>query len=389
MPTPFRELDYYDINSQLSDDERAVRDQVRRFIDDKFLPRIQDCFEKGTFPFDLIKDIARLGLFGACYKEFGLPGVDDVAYGLIMQELERGDSGLRSFVSVQSALVMYAILRYGSEAQKKRWIPRLAAGESIGCFGLTEPDFGSDPSGMLTSAKKRGRAYVLSGTKMWITNGSVADIAVVWAKFDGEIYGFLVEKGTKGFSAKDITGKLSLRASITSELHFENCEIPEENFMPASRGIKSALTCLTQARYGIAWGAVGAAQACFHTAREYALSRIQFGKPIAAFQLTQEKLVEMASEITKAQLLVLQLGRLKTAGKLNYVQVAMAKRNNVAEALNIARTARGILGASGIMNEYCIMRHMANLESVYTYEGTHEMQTLIVGQDLTGFAAFC
>ncbi|MBI4431726.1 MAG: acyl-CoA dehydrogenase family protein [Candidatus Omnitrophica bacterium] len=388
MPTPFHELDYYEINLLLTDDERAVRDQVRRFVDDRFLPRIQECFEKGEFPFDLIKDIARLGLFGACHKEFGLPGVSDVAYGLIMQELERGDSGLRSFVSVQSALVMYAILRYGSEAQKKRWIPRLASGESIGCFGLTEPDFGSDPSGMLTSARKRGSAYVLSGTKMWITNGSAADIAVVWAKRDGEIYGFLVEKGTKGFSAKDITGKLSLRASATSELHFENCEIPEENLMPGSKGIKAALACLTQARYGIAWGAIGAAQACFHIARDYALSRIQFGKPIAAFQLTQEKLVDMATEITKAQLLALQMGRLKQAGKLDFAQVAMAKRSNVSAALGIARSARSILGANGIMNEYGVMRHMTNLESVYTYEGTHEMQTLIVGQDLTGLEAF-
>lgn len=388
MTAAFHEFDYYDINSLLTDDERAVRDQVRRFVDDAFLPRIQDSYEKGQFPFDLVKDIARLGLFGASFKEFGLPAVSEVAYGLIMQELERGDSGLRSFVSVQSALVMYAILRYGSEDQRKHWIPRLAAGESIGCFGLTEPDFGSNPAGLLTHAKKHGRDYVLSGSKMWITNGSVADVAVVWAKLDGEVHGFLVEKGTRGFSARDITGKFSLRASVTSELVLDNCEIPESNLLPKSKGLKTALTCLTQARYGIAWGAIGAAQACFHTARDYALSRIQFGKPIAAFQLTQEKMVEMATELTKAQLLALRMGRLKEAGRLTFAQVAMAKRNNVWEALKIARTARGILGANGIMSEYCIMRHMNNLESVYTYEGTHEMQTLIVGQDITGLEAF-
>jgi glutaryl-CoA dehydrogenase len=305
-----------------------------------------------------------------------------------MQELERGDSGVRSFASVQSALVMYPIHAYGSEEQKKHWLPRLAKGETVGCFGLTEPDFGSNPGGMITRAEKTSDGYLLNGAKMWITNGTIADIAVVWAKLDGVVNGFLVEKGTKGFAAPEMKGKHSLRASITSELIFDNVHIPRTNRLPGGDGLKLPLSCLSQARYGIAWGAVGSMMACYGSALEYASTRIQFGKPIAAFQMTQEKLVQMVNEITKAQLLCLQLGRLKDAGRARFQQVSLAKRNNVHHALEIARQARGILGANGILDEYPVMRHMANLESVITYEGTHEMHTLIIGEDLTGIPAF-
>jgi glutaryl-CoA dehydrogenase len=314
--------------------------------------------------------------------------MNNVAYGLTMQELERGDSGIRSFASVQSALVMYPIFTFGNDEQKDYWLPRLAAGKAIGCFGLTEPDYGSNPGGLVTRAEKKGSKYVINGAKMWITNGSLADVAVVWAKLDGEIKGFLVEKGTKGFSAPEMKGKHSLRASVTSELVFEDCEVPDTHVLPKSGGLKSPLMCLSQARYGIAWGAVGSAMACYDTALQYAQTRIQFDKPIASFQLTQEKLVAMITEITKAQLLCLQLGRLKDKGKAKSTQISMAKRNNVYHALEIARSAREILGANGILNEYPVMRHAANLESVKTYEGTHEMHTLIVGEDITGISAF-
>jgi glutaryl-CoA dehydrogenase len=314
--------------------------------------------------------------------------MNNFAYGLVMQELERGDSGIRSFASVQSALVMYPIFKFGSEKQRDYWLPKLAAGQAIGCFGLTEPDYGSNPGGLITRAEERDGGYVLNGAKMWITNGSIADIAIVWAKLNGEIKGFLVEKGTKGFTAPEMKGKHSLRASVTSELVFQDCFVPEENVLSASGGLKSPLQCLSQARYGIAWGAIGASMACYDTALQYAKSRIQFDKPIASFQLTQEKLVHMVTEITKAQLLCLQLGRLKDQGKERFTQVSLAKRNNVSEALTIARMAREILGANGILNEYPVMRHAANLESVKTYEGTHEMHTLIVGEDITGIPAF-
>jgi glutaryl-CoA dehydrogenase len=314
--------------------------------------------------------------------------MNNVSHGLMMQELERGDSGVRSFASVQSGLVMYPIYTFGAEEQKDYWLPRLASGKAIGCFGLTEPDYGSNPGGMITRAERKSGGYVLNGAKMWITNGTIADVAVVWAKLEGEIFGFLVEKGTKGFTAPEMKGKHSLRASVTSELVFLDCFIPDTNILPGSSGLKSPLMCLSQARYGIAWGAMGAAMACYDTALGYAKSRIQFDKPIASFQLIQEKLVHMLTEITKSQLLCLQLGRLKDQGKSNFTQISLAKRNNVYQALEIARMAREILGANGILNEYPVMRHSANLESVKTYEGTHEMHTLIVGEDITGIPAF-
>ncbi|MBI2115795.1 MAG: acyl-CoA dehydrogenase family protein, partial [candidate division NC10 bacterium] len=318
---------------------------------------------------------------------YGCAGINNVAYGLILQELERGDSGVRSFASVQGSLVMYPIHTFGSEAQKQRWLPRLAAGEAVGCFGLTEPDFGSDPGNMATKAVQVGSEYVLNGTKLWITNGSIADVAVTWAKLDGVIRGFLVEKGTPGFTARDIHGKHSMRASVTSELSFQDCRIPADHLLPKSEGLRSPLSCLNQARYGIAWGAVGAAVACYQASLTYSRQRIQFGKPIASFQLVQQKLVHMLTEITKAQLLCLQLGRLKDAGRLRHTQVSLAKRNNVAAALEIARLARDIHGANGIVDEYPVIRHLLNLESVFTYEGTHDIHTLILGRDITGISA--
>jgi len=384
-----KSLDYYDINSLLSEEERLVRDTVREFVDEKVLPVIEKHYRDGTFPMDLLPQMAQLGLFGSTLPgEFGGADMNNVAYGLVMQELERGDSGVRSFASVQSGLVIYPIFAFGSEQQKKHWLPRLTKGEAIGCFGLTEPDFGSNPGGMVTRAEKRDGGYVLNGAKMWITNGTIADVAVVWAKLDGVVRGFLVEKDTKGYEAPEMKGKHSLRASITSELVFQDCLIPESNLLPDSNGLKSPLMCLSQARYGIAWGAVGSAMACYETSLDYATSRIQFDKPIAAFQLTQQKLVHMVTEITKAQLLCYQLGRLKDAGKAKFTQISLAKRNNVYHALEIARAAREILGANGILDEYPVMRHSANLESVKTYEGTHEMHTLIIGEDLTGIPAF-
>ncbi|MEK9137576.1 MAG: acyl-CoA dehydrogenase family protein [Bacteroidota bacterium] len=385
----FQGVDYFNIDSLLSEEEILVRNTVREFVDDNVLPIIEKHNRAGTFPLDLVPKMAELGMFGATLPAtYGCAGMNNVAYGLVMQELERGDSGVRSFASVQSALVMYPIYAYGSEKQKDYWLPGLAKGEKIGCFGLTEPDFGSNPGGMITRAEETSDGYVINGAKMWITNGTLADVAVVWAKLNGVVHGFLVEKGMKGFSAPEMKGKHSLRASVTSELIFEDVHIPKENILPNGSGLKLPLSCLSQARYGIAWGAIGAAMACYDAALQYAKTRIQFDKPIASFQLNQAKLVEMVNEITKSQLLVVQLGRLKDSGKVRFQQISMAKRNNVYQALKIAREARSILGANGILDEYPVMRHAANLESVLTYEGTHEMHTLIVGEDITGISAF-
>jgi glutaryl-CoA dehydrogenase len=385
----FHGVDFYLMDELLNEDEKMVRATVRAFVTDRVMPVIDQHFENATFPMDLIPEMAGLGLFGANLpEEYGCAGMGDVAYGLVMQELERGDSGLRSFASVQGALVMYPIFTFGTEIQKRRWLPALARGEAIGCFGLTEPDHGSDPAGMETRARKDGNRWVLNGAKAWITNGTIADVAVVWAKLDGEVRGFLVEKGTAGFSAPEIKHKLSLRASVTSQLIMEDCSIPHESLLPGTQGLKSPLMCLNQARYGIAWGSLGAAMACYHAALEYARVRTQFDRPIASFQLVQEKLVTMLTEITKAQLLALQLGRLKESGKLHFAQTSLAKRNNVAIALECARLARDILGANGISLEFPVIRHMCNLESVKTYEGTHDIHTLIVGQAITGMEAF-
>ncbi|MCZ6775019.1 MAG: acyl-CoA dehydrogenase family protein [Ignavibacteria bacterium] len=385
----FQGVDYYDIDSLLSEEELLVRNTVREFVDENVIPIIEKHNRAGTFPMELVGKMAALGLFGSTLPaQYGCAEMNNVAYGLVMQELERGDSSVRSFASVQSALVMYPIFRYGSETQKDHWLPKLAKGEKIGCFGLTEPDYGSDPGGMITRAVETSDGYILNGAKMWITNGTLADVAVIWAKLDGVVHGFLVEKGTKGFSAPEMKGKHSLRASVTSELILEDVYIPKKNRLPGGSGLKLPLSCLSQARYGIAWGTVGAAMGCYETALNYAKTRIQFDKPIAAFQLIQMRLVHMVTEITKAQLLCLQLGRLKDAGKVRFQQISMAKRNNAYHALEIAREARSILGANGILDEYPVMRHSANLESVMTYEGTHEMHTLIVGEDITGIPAY-
>lgn len=381
--------DFFQLDDLLTEEERMVRDTVRSFVEEQYLPIITEHYRNGTFPNELIPKLGELGLLGPSIEGYGCAGLNSIAYGLICQELERGDSGLRSFASVQSSLVMYPIYAYGSEEQKEKWLPQLAAGTKIGCFGLTEPDFGSNPGGMITRARKSAGGYVLNGAKMWITNGSVADIAVVWAKDDeGEIRGFLVEKGTPGYSAVDIEGKFSLRASVTSELILENCEVPAENILPKAKGLKGPLGCLSQARYGIAWGALGAAMACYDTALNYSKARIQFDKPIASFQLVQQKLVYMITEITKGQLLAYRLGQLKDQGKIKHPQISMAKMNNVRIALEISRIAREVLGANGIADEYPIMRHMTNLESVYTYEGTHDIHALTVGREITGIAAF-
>lgn len=382
-------VDYFNMDELLSEDEIMVRDSVRDFVSAEIIPIIEEYNRESKFPHHLISKMAELSLFGITLpQKYGCAGMNSVVYGLAMQELERGDSGIRSFVSVQSSLVMYPIYTFGSEEQKDFWLPKLASGEKIGCFGLTEPDFGSNPGGMITKAEKVDGGYVLNGAKMWITNGTIADVAVVWAKLDGKVKGFLVEKGAKGFTAPEMKGKHSLRASVTSELIFDNVFVPETNLLPNSDGLKSPLMCLNQARYGIAWGVVGSMMACYDSALSYAKSRIQFGKPIAGFQMTQEKLVYFLTEITKAQLLNLQLGRLKDSGKLRFQQVSMAKRNNCEVALTIARMSREILGANGILDEYPVMRHAANLESVKTYEGTHEMHTLIIGEDITGLPAF-
>ena len=385
----FNGVDYYNIQSLLSEEELMIRDLVREFVTEEIIPIIEKYNREGKFPLQLVPKMAEIGLFGSTLpSNYGGSDMNNVAYGLVMQELERGDSGVRSFVSVQSALVMYPLYTFGSEEQKEKWLPQLAKGEKIGCFGLTEPDYGSNPGGMVTKAEKVDSGYKLNGAKMWITNGTLADVAVVWAKLDGVIKGFLVEKGMKGFSAPEMRGKHSLRASVTSELIFEDVFIPEENLLPKTEGLKNPLMCLNQARYGIAWGVVGSMMACYDAALNYSKSRIQFSKPIAAYQMTQEKLVYMLTEITKAQLLNLQLGRMKDDGSLKFTQVSLAKRNNCEKALDIARVAREIFGANGILDEYPVMRHSANLESVKTYEGTHEMHTLIIGEDITGFAAF-
>jgi glutaryl-CoA dehydrogenase len=384
----FKGIDYYDIESGLDPQASLVRDTVRSFVEREFLPVVVENYRAGTFPLQLLETMGKLGFFGANLKGYGLPELDAISYGLMMQELERGDSGLRSFVSVQGALVMYPILRFGSEAQKERWIPKLSSGEAIGCFGLTEPDHGSDPAGMITHAVQKDDGYQLHGVKMWITNGSLADVALVWAKLDGEIRAFLVERGTPGFSTNEVAGKLSLRASVTAELVLDDARVPMENLLPGAAGLKSALSCLNQARYGIAWGALGAAMACFDEALSYCRERTVFGRPVAGFQLTQAKLADMLTMITQGQLLALQLARLKESGRMRPEQVSLAKRSNVRMALEVARTARGILGANGISDEYQCMRHMCNLESVDTYEGTHEVHTLVLGRDLTGIDAF-
>ncbi len=385
----FPGVDYVDFDSLLTEEQRLVRDTVRAWVDDKFMPLIEECHRQGTFPMQLVPEMGALNLFGASLTGYGLPGLDGVSYGLIMQELERGDSGLRSFASVQSGLVMYPIWAFGSEEQKTKWLPRLASGEAIGCFGLTEPDFGSNPGGMRTAARQTGDGWVLNGAKQWITNGSLADVAVVWAQTGEAIRGFLVEKGTPGYTSSDQHGKFSLRASVTSELGFHDCRIPAHAVLPGTTGLKHALMCLTQARYGIAWGALGAAMDCYWTALEYAKQRIQFGgRPIAAHQLVQEKLAWMITEITKGQLLALQLAGLKERKKLKPHHVSMGKRNNVWVARECAKLAREILGANGIVDDYPVIRHMMNIESVYTYEGTHDIHGLVIGEAVTGIAAY-
>jgi len=382
-------LDYYELDALLSDEERITRDSVRSFVERECLPVIEQCHSREEFPRHLIPRMGELGIFGANLRGYGCAGMNNVAYGLIMQELERADSGLRSMASVQGGLSMYAIYAYGSEEQKQRWLPPMARGEAIGCFGLTEPDHGSDPGGMETRAREASGDYVLSGVKRWITNGSIADISIVWAKTPptGEIRGFLVERGTPGFSAHDIKGKFSLRASITSELVLEDVRVPRTALLPNVVGLKGPFGCLNQARYGIVWGALGAAMTCYETALSYAQQRVQFDRPIAGFQLVQQKLVDMVTEITKGQLLAHRLGQLKDAGRVRAQQISLAKRNNVSQALHVARLARDILGANGIVNEYPVIRHMLNLETVNTYEGTYDMHTLIVGRDLTGLDA--
>ncbi len=385
----FKGVDYYNIESLLTEEERLIRNTVRDFTDREVLPIIEEYYMKGTFPTQLVRRMGELGLLGMTLPEkYGGAGVSNVAYGLAMLELERGDSGIRSFASVQGGLVMYPIFIFGTEEQKQRYLPKLASGELIGCFGLTEPDYGSNPGGMLTKAEHTTDGYILNGTKMWITNGEIADLAIVWAKLEGKVRGFIVETDSEGFSASLMTGKHSLRASITSELILEDVFVPENALLPKTTGLRSPLMCLNQARYSIAWGVVGSMMACYDASLDYAKTRIQFDKPIAAYQLTQLKLVNMLTELTKAQLLVLQLGRLKDSGEVKHTQISMAKRNNVEQALKIAQDAREIHGANGILAEYPVMRHLNNLQTVKTYEGTHEMHTLIIGEDITGISAF-
>ncbi len=386
---PFHGVDYVEIDSLFADEEKLVRQTVREFVDKEVIPYIEGWNREGKFPRHLVPLMAELGFFGANMEGYGCAGMSNVQYGLIMQELERGDSGLRSFVSVQGALVMYPIKEYGSEAQKDRWLPALQSGKAIGCFGLTEPDFGSNPAGMRTRAVKEGDHYILNGEKAWITSGTIADVAVVWARTDEGIRGFLVERDTPGYSSKDIKGKWSLRASVTSTLALQDVRVPASSLLPKALGLKAPLRCLTQARYGIGWGAIGAAMACYNEALEYAKTRKQFDeRPIASHQLVQAKLADMITEITKAQLLALQVGRLKDRGRADFAHVSMLKRNNVMMALDCARAARDILGANGVADEYPIFRHMCNLESVVTYEGTHNIQTLIIGERVTGIAAY-
>ncbi len=388
MPS-FRGVDYLHIDSLLNDDEKLVRQTTRQFVEDRVVPVIKDCYNQGRFPAELIPEMGEMGFFGANLDGYGCAGMSNVEYGLIMQELERGDSGLRSLVSVQGALVMYPILTYGSEEQRKRYLPKLAKGEMIGCFGLTEPGYGSNPAGMTTTATRDGDSWVLNGEKTWITNGTVADVAVVWARTPEGVRGFLVEKGTPGYKTSDIHGKLSMRASVTSSLSFSDCRISECHRLPEAQGLKSALGCLSQARFGIGWGVLGAAMDCFETARQYTMVRKQFDdRPIASHQLVQEKLAWMVTEITKGQLLAIQCGRLKDARKLDFAHISMLKRNNVAMALECARLSRDLLGGNGIIDDYPIMRHMCNLETVKTYEGTDHIHTLVIGERVTGIPAY-
>ncbi len=389
MPA-FPGVDFLDFDSLLNDEELLARKTARQFVDEQVIPIIEKHNREAKFPMELVPQLGELGFFGANLKGYGCAEMSNVAYGLVMQELERGDSGLRSFVSVQSALVMYPIHAYGSAEQKDKWLPRMQSGKALGCFGLTEPQFGSNPGGMLTRAVRRGDCYVLNGEKMWITNGSIADVALVWAKCeDDRVRGFLIEKGTKGFKTWDVHGKMSLRASVTSGLAMNDCEIPAENVLPGVSGLKGPLTCLTQARYGIGWGVIGSAMACYDTALQYAKTRKQFqNKPIASHQLVQDKLVFMITEISKAQLLALHVGKLKDQNRLDPTHVSMLKMNNVWIAMETARKARDILGANGIVDDYCVMRHMNNLESVYTYEGTHDIHRLVIGERITGIPAY-
>ena len=389
MSAPHQTVDYLDLDSQLSDEEKLVRQSARRFSTSEILPLVRNAYNTGTFPLELVRGIGEMGFLGANLEGYGCAGMSNVDYGLIMQELERCDSGIRSFASVQGALVMYPIHTFGNEEQKQRWLPRLASGELIGAFGLTEPDFGSNPGGMLTRAEPDGDTYILNGEKTWITNGGIADISVVWARTPQGVQGFLVEKGMPGFSTSDLHGKLSMRASVTSSLAFSDCRIPSTHVLADAKGVKAALQCLTQARYGIGWGVIGAAIDCYETARQYCVTRRQFdNRPIASHQLVQEKLANMITEISKAQLLALHCGRLKDSGRLKPEHVSMLKRNNVAIALDCARTSRDLLGANGIMDDYPVMRHMANLESVKTYEGTDHIHTLVIGEAVTGIPAF-
>lgn len=385
----FPGVDYLLIDSQFGEEELLVRQTARQFVEDRVIPVIRDCYRDGRFPMNLIPEMGRLGFFGANLEGYGCAGMSNVEYGLLMQEIERGDAGLRSFVSVQGALVMYPILTYGSEEQKQRWLPKLQTGEAIGCFGLTEPGFGSNPAGMLTRAREDGAHWILDGEKTWITNGSLADVAVVWARTPDGIRGFLVERGTPGFTTSDIHGKLSMRASVTSSLAFSECRVPASAQLPGAKGLKGPLSCLSQARFGIGWGAIGAAMDCYETARSYSVLRKQFDdRPIASHQLVQEKLAWMITEITKAQLLALHAGRLKDRGRLEPAHISMLKRNNVAVALECARMSRDLLGANGIIDEYPVMRHLCNLETVKTYEGTDHIHALVIGERVTGVAAY-
>jgi glutaryl-CoA dehydrogenase len=385
----FPGVDYLLIDSLFSEQELLVRQTARQFIEDRVIPIVRDCYRDGRFPTELIPEIGALGFLGANLEGYGCAGMSNVEYGLIMQEIERGDSGLRSFVSVQGALVMYPIYTYGSGEQKDRWLPKMQSGEAIGCFGLTEPGFGSNPAGMQTRAKQDGDHWILNGEKTWITNGSLADVAIVWARTDAGIRGFLVEKGTPGFTTSDIHGKLSMRVSVTSSLALSDCRVPASAMLPGAQGLKGPLSCLSQARHGIGWGVLGAAMDCYETARQYSIDRKQFdGRPIASHQLVQEKLAWMVTEITKAQLLAIQAGRVKDQGKIDPAHISMLKRNNVAMALECARLSRDLLGANGIMDEYPIMRHMCNLETVKTYEGTDHIHTLVIGERVTGVAAY-